>query len=310
MLAEPGERFPWFDAPFWEEVGERARRAAEEEGEAVARASVYFAMFTHQLVTALTPFRFADPRAPDQWLSLRPGVEAAAIAVEASAPLVALGYGDQVERNRMLVDHAARFVEDRAAGASKEAHNAAARWKELLVRRGPEQVWPTPPRRDAPRPSWGDRSKQLGHATHRRRLDFHLQRPAVDRFRGIQDAATPELVGAWVEDLERNYAELVASIPPDCLEHAELDFEAHAPHEEQPSPVEVRVEDRRNGDLADTEPLATSSLVIDGHLSPQPDGIAPQPGDRWRIRGHRLRDGTIMPCWGTHRTVDSARRRG
>ena len=109
----------------------------------------------------------------------------------------------------------------------------------------------------------------------------------------------------WIDDIERNYEELVAAIPADCEDHAELDFVAEAPTGDDapvtglPSPAEMRV-------VADStvERVATQELIVGaGLVSPQPDGIALLPGERWRIRGHRLSDGTVMPCWGTHRLV-------
>jgi hypothetical protein len=61
----------------------------------------------------------------------------------------------------------------------------------------------------------------------------------------------------------------------------------------------MRVPDVAKGEVAAVEPVATSMLLVGGLASPQPDGITLMPGERWRIRGHRLEDGTIMPCWGT-----------
>src|SRR6266550_2643420 len=99
-VREAGERFPWYETPFWDDVCAQARQTAEEEGDEVARAGVYFELHVHQMPGLLAPFLVTAlrraPATPDDWLSLRPGVETSALAIEASAPLASLGYADQV----------------------------------------------------------------------------------------------------------------------------------------------------------------------------------------------------------------------
>jgi hypothetical protein len=312
-MGETTERFPWFEAPFWEEVCARAEQVAREEGDAVARAHVYFMLLTHQLLPALVPTVMRARSGPDDWLSLQPGLETSAVAIEASAPLGSIGYGPEVERNREMVDRTLSLVRERSAGASPQAREAAETWRARLLARGPASACR---RREGPRPIWEDRSKELGHEPISGERDVHLQRPHDRFFRsaraGVEDAALVALLDAWIADLEDNYDELVRLVPADCLDHAELAFEAVEADAERPSgpgvgdlpsPARVRVRDREKGDTGDVESLATSLLLLEKHASPQPDGVTLLPGERWRIRGHRLRDGTIMPCRGTYRTA-------
>lgn len=107
----------------------------------------------------------------------------------------------------------------------------------------------------------------------------------------------------------------MAGIPAAWPDHAELDFEAIAEAlDEQddrspeadwstglPSPGRMRVALRNRGEAADREAVATEMLLVATGVSPQPDGIALLPGEHWHVRGHRLSDGTIMPCRGTYR---------
>jgi hypothetical protein len=158
---------------------------------------------------------------------------------------------------------------------------------------------------------WGDRSKELGHEPAREQRDFHLQHPQDQHFRrvraGVDDGELLELVDLWIAALDSNYGALVASIPGDCEKHADLRFDARPaePCGEAPTglpaPAPMRVLDVTEGELGAVEPVATQMLLVAGGASPQPDGIALMPGERWRIRGHRLEDGSIMPCWGTYR---------
>ena len=136
---------------------------------------------------------------------------------------------------------------------------------------------------------------------------------------GIGDPALTQLVAGWIDDLERNYRELVAGIPASWLEQGELDYEAviedigDAERQDAddsttglPSPVRARVEERTKGAVGERELVATHLLLIEGRPAIQPDGVAATAEERWRIRGHRLSDGTIMPCWGSFRVASAA----
>jgi hypothetical protein len=67
----------------------------------------------------------------------------------------------------------------------------------------------------------------------------------------------------------------------------------------------VRLESVTKGELGNRELVATQMLLVEGGVSPQPDGIAALPHEPWIIRGHRLSDGTIMPCRGTYRLASA-----
>jgi hypothetical protein len=315
-MVETGERFPWFDRPFWEDACVQVAQLARDEGDAVARASAYFAVYSHHLLFALMPFRLlalGQQRDADGWLAMRPAVETCGEAVEASGPLAELGYAGMLERNRLIVDRTLELIDERSAAASREKRESVAATRGLLTRRQPGIAGACKRKPDGRRPIWGDRSKPLGHEPKRGYRDFHLQHPRDHDFRqaraGIDDDRLLALVDAWIADLDHNYRELVTSIPADCGEHAELELEAGAVEVDPtgaaliglPSPARMRVLDRAKGEVSDVEAVATHLLLVDGGCSPQPDGITLMPGERWRIRGHRLEDRTIMPCWGTHR---------
>jgi hypothetical protein len=298
------ERFPWYEPPFWEQACEQFEHVERDEGAAVARASVCALLFSRQLLFAIAPFR-VPPGAPEHWLWMRPGVDAATVALAASAPLARLGYADLLERNGRILARVLELIDERSEGAPAAAREAVAAIGGRLLERQPvPAVKP-----GAQAQPWGDRSKELGHETRRSLLDSYLQHPRDQDLSAarpqIDDPTLLELIDAWIADIERNYGELVAAIPADCEDHAELDFVAEAPAGDEapvaglPSPAEMRV-------VADSavEMVATEAVIVEGGLlSPQPDGIALLPGERWRIRGHRLSDGTVMPCWGTHRVV-------
>ena len=295
------ELFPWYEEPFWESVRERLERLREDEGEAVAWASLASILHSRQLLFALTPFWLVSvgrpPRGPDEWLPHRLPVESSVVAIEASAPL---GCDELLERNRRIVARVLELIDARADGASEAARGMADARRARMLQRPARARTAVP---DGDRPPWGDRSKALGHEPHRGLLDFHLQHPHDHDFRralpGIDDPALLGLVREWIADVDRNYADLVASIRPDCADHADAQFDADAPtavvaHTGIPSPARMRTP---HGE----EPVATSMLIVQEGAAPQPDGIRVMPGERWRIRGHRLEDGSVMPCWGTYR---------
>jgi hypothetical protein len=306
--------WPWYEGPYWEEIAARFERIAEEEGEAVARASVWFDLYGLQLLFALTPFALMakgrPPGGADGWLATRGAIETSKRVIEASVPLTAFGFGTELERNRQIVSRVLQVSEEWAEGASEKARDATGREKKRLMTQGPEPRRTCKTKRGS-RPPWGERSEQLGHKTRRGQGDFFLQHPRDNDFRraraGIKDLALLELVDAWIDDWQRNYEELVGEIPADCRDHAELAFEAVAGSAEDElliglnSPAAISLRQREKGDAAESEAIATNVLLLELGRSPQPDGIALEPQERWWIYGHRLEDGTIMPCWGTHR---------
>jgi hypothetical protein len=318
-MATSGERYRWYETTFWEEVAARSEQVAEEEDDAVARAVVYFQLYSLQLLFVLTPFRpMPSDRAPsdaDGWLSERPGVETCGMVIEASAPLAGFGYGAELERNRQMVDRTLRLIDERASGASERARQAARELRDRLVVRDPESAPACSVKKDGDRPPWGERSTQLGHEPNRGHRDFHLQHPLDNDFRdarlGVEDAALLKLIDAWIEDIQRNYRELVRGIPAAWRDHAELAFEATVEGGGDefgiglPSPARTRAYRREKGEVGDAEVVATNLLMLEQGVAPEPDGIVALPGERWWIQGHRLSDGTIMPCWGTHRVASA-----
>jgi hypothetical protein len=336
--ASSGERYPWYYEPYWEDLRRRFEQQADEEGEAVARASVYHSQLAAQpsLRFPLTPFTLPSgrgPSGPDAWLARRPPVEWMAAIIEASTPLAAVGFGPLIERNRQIVDRVLAVIDERAAGASEYAQKAAESLRAPLgfkVPR-PESQRPSSERRStaAARPwgvrsreHWGVRSRELTHDKEEGQLDHFLRHPWDTWFleRGVGDPVLLELVDAWIEDLERNYAQLVKLIPSAWVEHVELDFEAvcedlreedgHGSSSDWPgglpSPARVRLESVTKGELGNRELVATQKLLGKACvISLQPDGIAALPHARWIIRGHRLSDGTIMPCRGTYRLASA-----
>jgi hypothetical protein len=319
MRSENRERWPWFDPPYWEEARERFEQLVEDEDDAVARAGVYFELYSLQLFFTLTPFRLKaigrPPSGADGWLSMRHGVEVCEEIIEASAPLATVGFGTELERNRQIVNRALQLIDGWERDASEEARETAKSERERLMTRDPERARACSTKK-GPRQPWGDRSKELGHETHRGPRDSHLQHPRDNDFRaarqGIEDVELLELVDAWIKDLERNYAELVRGIPSAWLDHAELAFEAIADVADHggatspngiPSPARMRVQRRKKGQLGDEEAVVTWLLVLEQGISPQPDGITVAPRERWWIQG-RLSDGTLMPCWGTYRVAN------
>lgn len=320
IMAATAPRFPWYEEPYWRELCARAEALARDEGDDVARASVYFELFSHVLLFAVTPFlRVAMGRDvdPDSWLSARPGLEASAAAAEASAPLANLGYRAVLQRNRQIVAQTLELIDERSAGASLATRTSVEAVRARLTYR---DCPPACPRKLTGQAIRGERSRELGHEPTRGQRDRHLQHPLDEWFRvtrpRIGDNALLALFDAWIDDLEVNYRELASSIPGDCVDHAELDFEAEAPAGEVraleitglSSPIQMYVVERTKGESAAVEAIATHKVVVDQQLFPQPDGIAVLPGQRWRIRGHRLNDGTVMPCWGTHRLRASCTR--
>lgn len=106
------------------------------------------------------------------------------------------------------------------------------------------------------------------------------------------------------------------TIPAAWLDHGELDFHASADGADQDpdglrlgchSPAGMHVKHCNRGEVHAAAAIATRLVVTGNHLSPQPDGIdIAAPGERWHIRGHRLSDGTIMPCLGSYRISSTA----
>lgn len=223
-----GELFPWYEPPFWEDLRSRLDALADEEGEAVARAALLLALHTHQVLFVVAPY-FRPPESPDAWLLHRTGVERCAAAIEASS---VLGCEELLARNRAMVERALELIDARSEGASAETRQALADHRAGMLRK-PARIPRTAPQTDQPR--WGERSGRLGHGTHRDPRDFHLQFP-LDRFLrvawpNIEDAQLLALVRGWIDDAGRNYADLVAGIPNDCSEHADLEFDADFPSE-------------------------------------------------------------------------------
>ena len=331
--ASSGERYPWYYEPYWEDLRRRFEQQADEEGEAVARAGVYHSLHGLQLLFTLSPLSLIasgrGPSGPDGWLARRPPVEWNAGVIEASRPLAAVGFGPLIERNQQIVYRVLALIDERSAGASDQAQEAAASQRARLgfqlPRSEPERESSKGRSAPARAQPWGDRSRELDHEREEGQLDHFLRHPADKWFlrprRSSKDPVLCDLLDEWIDDLDRNYAELVELIPPAWVEHVELDFEAvcedlrdeegHGPSSDWdtglPSPAGVRLESVTKGELGDRERVATQMLLVEGGVSPQPDGIAALPHERWAIRGHRLSDRTIMPCRGSHRLA-SARR--
>jgi hypothetical protein len=316
-MGQSNERWPWYDTPYWEEARARFEQIAEQEGDAVARADIWFELYSLQLLFALNPFRLIakgrPPGGADGWLATWSMIEALDHVIEASAPLAAVGFGPEIERNRQIVRRTLQVSEEWIEGVSEQEREAARSQRRRLMVPGPPP--PSCSTKRGQRRPWGDRSKELGHKSKCGQRDFFLQHPRDNDFRrarpGIEDAALLQLVDAWIEDWQRNYRELVSQIPPACVDHGELVFEAVAEGVDYElvtgvrSPATMRLQRTEKGKVANSEEVATDLLVLEDGPSPQPDGIAMEPGERWCIQGHRLSDGTIMPCWGTHRIARS-----
>jgi len=134
------------------------------------------------------------------------------------------------------------------------------------------------------------------------------------------DPELAELIEAWIDDLESNYQQLIDGMPTGWRRHGQLDFEAvieDLADEDDPdpnfdwstvlpSPARVRVDNPIKGNVGDREAVVTNILVVEGEFAHQSDGIVAVARERWHVRGHRLIDGTIMPCRGTYRVASAA----
>lgn len=242
----------------------------------MAWANVNFALGSILLVPVLVPFALGK--------ELSPGL---ALAAETDpSALAEAGFEVDVERARAIVERVRAMT-----GGPRPDHEA-----QLDQLRAAE----------APRPGtagsqpWGERSQHLDHAP----LDgpgFFLQRP-LDRWARMARAETDDaelaaLLDDWVAAIDANYRALAAAAE---TEHGEVHVEAealdgsgeHGLH----SPAAFR--SVTGVDIL----VATDILPLEGGLiSPQPDGIHAVAGERWMLRSHRLGDGTLLPCWGTHR---------
>jgi hypothetical protein len=313
-VTEPGERYAWYTAKFYEDLAEEAERLATEESDEVARASVYFALETNQLGHVLTPLRASAlqaHRGPNWWADVSVVVDAAAEAVEASLLAPDFGFREQIERNRMIVERMQEIAARRSRGASSEMLARLEVFRKTLTRRPADAPQCRVPPPEGERPVWADRSKPLGHEPARSLRHFFLQGPRDRSFRqaraATDDESLRQLLDEWVDDLDASYRDLVEGTPAECFEHADLAFEATALEGDGHhllgimSPARMQVGQRLKGDLAGVEEVATRQLPVKGGISPQPDGIDAMAGERWRILGHRLGDGTVMPCRGSHR---------
>jgi hypothetical protein len=237
-----------------------------------AWATVAFTLAMSMLSPVLTSFAFGRELA-------------AALAIARAADPVVLaeaGFGEEVERAHAILER----VEAVAGHPELPAEHAEA----LERLRSTEPPRPREPQ--AGDPPWGERSKPLGHAPLEGRHLF-LQRP-LDRWALMALAATedPELtrlLAEWLAAIDLNYEVLAAKAGD---EHGEVNFEAQA--RDEPGQFET--------ESGEQVLVATDILALEGGLiAPQPDGLHAEPGERWRIRGHRLDDGSVMPCWGTYR---------
>jgi hypothetical protein len=319
-MSQSGERYPWYEPAFYEQLAQDAERIQNEEGSEVARAFVYFALELHQLSFALTPLWAAPVRGsardPDWWTSLRPGVEACAAAIEASSAALALGYAEHVDRNRRIVARVVELIAERGAGASDQVRKQVAGQCDRLLRRAPSCPVRKPRRNSPP---WGERSKELGHRPMSGQRDLFLQHPRDEPLRRARAASHDDvlagLLDAWVDDLAENYQQLVSGVGQDAVQHADVVFDAVATGDGDmvlglSSPASMRVENSLKGETPRRVPVATDQLVLPSGLSPQPDGIHASTGERWRICGHRLSDGSVMPCTGSYRiALRNARQR-
>lgn len=303
----PAEARPyWYDESHWEGIRKGAERISAEQGEPVARVGVY-QMLNTQISLGFMPLRFRGYR----W-----DAESDIAAIEASAPLIDAGYGPQIERNRRILERIAALMRERPAPAPvRREESTEDRDRRLAAEarlRSSVAAGPT------------TRAQELDHEAWEPGRDGHLRHPPADWFRWrrqeVDDAELRELLDAWIEEYERAYAELVAGIPAAWREHGEFAFEAlidsgaEASHPEPSaewgselaSPAHVRVEKRIKGELAEGEEVATHIHVVDGRLRSSLEGITAVVGERWQIRGHRLRDATIMPCRGSYRLARAA----
>jgi hypothetical protein len=247
-------------------------------------------------------------------------------AIVASTPLVGAGFGRQIERNRLIVGRVLALI-DESAGSSKQVRQQSkepggrADSQSPLPKRSTLKAHRTLP--EGGPDGWG-RSRELDHEPLHSSRDHALRHPtAVDRLHaaaeGLGDPALAKLVEAWIDDLERNYRQLLDGIPAGWRRHGELDFEAVIEDLDEeddpdpgfdwstalPSPARVRVDKPIKGDVGDQEAIATQMLVVEGNFAVQSDGITAVANERWHIRGHRLLDGTIMPCSGTYRLASA-----
>ena len=203
------------------------------------------------------------------------------------SPLVAAGYGSEVDRARAVLE---RF---RVLAGDSELTPQQARsieWMRSLDPRRPD------PKKAAP---WGFRSEPLGHRPCDG-LNQFLQRP-LDRWHRMARAASTdsqlnELLDDWLRAIDQNYATLVAQAD---TAHGELSVDAEALDGQGwdglHSPARF---------IADGEEIMVATDTVpagEGLISPQPEGIHAVPGERWHIQGHVLDDGTLLPCWGTYR---------
>jgi hypothetical protein len=214
---------------------------------------------------------------------------ALALAREADpTPLVDAGFEHEVERALGIVDRVAEV-----AGSPRPSPDEVAAIARLRNTDPPQQGGPGAL-------PWGERSRGIGHPVHAAPRDRYLQAPLDRLIRQIRpriaEPAVADVVDEWLTSLDDNYAALAAGAETDHGEVA-VDasmLEASGASAGLHSPARARTDDH---EIA----IATNLLRVAGGISPQPDGIWAQAGEVWRIRGHLLADGSVMPCRGTFR---------
>ena len=303
--ASEGERPSWHHEPYWQDSLSQCSRLGAEEDEAVSRACLY-ASLQVQIEFGFMPLYGRTAR--------RPRAEYAMAAIDASAPLTEAGLGPQIERNRRILERIEAMTSEwPAPEPAQPGENTQQRAVRLAAERARLRSFLLA------RENAMARSEELDHKAWQPGRDAFLRHPMDNWFRlrrqQIEDAQLRELLDAWIDDFERNYAELVAGIPAAWRKHAELDFVAtiedvdepdqHEPSAQWgsalPSPARVSVDKLVNGDLLDREEVATDMVMIEGRLRQDSEGITALAGERWHVRGHRLSNGTILPCRGSYR---------
>jgi hypothetical protein len=308
--------FPWLSVRHWEARRDAYPRLVAEHGAAVARGHIYSQMLSVQLSGTLNPYRISAmgraPEGPDGWMFFRGPAESDAAVIAAAAPLAAVGFEQQLARSRKICELAIDRIDVLSAGASQHARERAATRRSTLGVRPASTMTSCAPRR-----SGGARAAPPTSAAVSIDLRDRLLRDPSGSFMrrarpAIEDPVIGRLVDEWLEDLDANYRELVAGIPPGWAASCELDSEATSDATGQDpsmvrlvdgllSPVVMSVQRRHRGGVADVERVAAPIVVADGRPRPQPGGIAVRgPGELWRVRGHRLEDGIVMPRPGSH----------
>jgi hypothetical protein len=301
----------------YKSVLRRAEQLRASEGREVELATVLFEIQAMQLIHIVVPLGvperlgLSDVEDRRRWRAMRVNVDICRQAIDIARATFGPGYATRLDRNAAIADCVDALINERG-GPREPADPTLAERKARL-----DAATPRRPHRRAG-VIWGDRSKDvcpLGPRVAQR--DFFLQSPQDHWCRTTRDAfidaELSSLLDAWVREWMDNYEQLVEGSQDALgLDHAEIAVEGVIGGEptagsgSMPSPAKLKVERHVKGDTEVTLAIATDLLALDAGSSPQPDGIQARSGERWRIYGHRLGDGTVMPCTGTHRLSPAA----